>query len=150
MRADLRDSFQLREFSAESGIIKEADGSCKFAHGDSAVLVSVYGPCQPKHSRLEMYNRATLDFEFTMPGDVRENKSLEYETVRILRSSLTHCLCLSEFPRLCILIKIVVLNHNGSLVSTSLNACILACVNAGIPMRCITVSYSNNKIIEII
>ena len=55
-----------RTAAAQVGTIKEATGSARFESGQTIVLASVYGPSQPRYSRHEEYDRATLDVTFNL------------------------------------------------------------------------------------
>lgn len=55
-----------RTVAAQVGSIREAAGSARWESGQTIVLASVYGPSQPRYSRHEEYDRATLDVTFNL------------------------------------------------------------------------------------
>ena len=56
----------MRRVAAQVGLIKEATGSARFESGQTIVLASVYGPSQPRYSRHEEYDRATLEVNYNL------------------------------------------------------------------------------------
>lgn len=65
-RHDGRSGNELRPLASEQGALFRADGSARVAHGNSAVLVAVYGPGQAKSRRSELPHRAALDVIFKL------------------------------------------------------------------------------------
>eukprot|EP00118_Oscarella_pearsei_P006589 m.30007 g.30007 ORF g.30007 m.30007 type:complete len:149 (+) comp31282_c0_seq2:44-490(+) len=63
----------LRSLSAEQSLLSRADGSARFSHGLTSVLVSVYGPVEVKQSK-EKLNRATINVEFKPNSGIRGTK----------------------------------------------------------------------------
>ena len=63
-RPDGRFAHELRPMACELGLLNRADGSCRFSHGDSTVLASVFGPLQPKRQRKQLIDRASLEVSF--------------------------------------------------------------------------------------
>lgn len=154
----------MRLVSAQVGLIKEATGSARFESGQTIVLASVYGPSQPRYSRHEEYDRATLEVNYnlaTLPnvsisgagGDGEDGGSeagvigsmvslttsaelvrAEREGVRILKQSLLSCIDLKACPRTLIVINVCILRNDGATLSAAINACSLALLNAGLPL----------------
>lgn len=52
-----------------------------------------------------------------------------------VRRALSTCIPLEQFPRQCISIKVLVLQNDGSLAATVLNAAMLALLDASIPLN---------------
>jgi exosome complex component RRP46 len=65
-RHDGRLGNELRPFACEQGALFRADGSARMSHGNSTVLVAVYGPGQAKSRRSEQIDRVTIDVCFKL------------------------------------------------------------------------------------
>lgn len=139
MRKDLRTPAQTRQLSVELGAVVEADGSAQIAMGNTRIVASVMGPTQPRYSRHEVFDRATVDVEVEIPSNVGSNGMDMMQQKRkceaYLRESLATCIDLKRFPRLLILFKVLVISNDGSMLSVALNACILSLLDAGLPMN---------------
>eukprot|EP01041_Mallomonas_annulata_P001614 gene1614-3113_t len=142
MRPDFRENNQIRPIAAELAFVGEADGSCKFSQGNTCVSAAVYGPSQPRYNRHEVHDRAVLEIEYSTPGGSRGLESKETDACRFLKSSLSNCINLFDFPRQLIVIRVAVIRDDGSSQSTALNACVLALFDAGLPMNCSPTSVS--------
>jgi len=132
IRQDLRNNHQYRELCSELGLISEADGSCKFSTGRTVVQVSIYGPNQPKYSRHEEYDKLTVEIEF---NDPTTNKLPDASLQKFIMTCLNKAICLSNFPRMVLLVKVYIIFNGGSLLSTVLHACNLALIDAGVPLN---------------
>lgn len=146
LRSDLRSVLDLRPFTAEIGLVSEADGSALISVGNTKVLVSVFGPAPPKYARHEQYNQATVEIEIDIPNrlvidgsDIMQQKR-KYE--RFIKDSIMESIDLRQFPRMVILVNILVINNDGSLLSVALNSAVLALVDAGIPLVYVPVAVS--------
>jgi len=80
--------------------------------------------------------------EYKLPGSNASTDSIETKCACFLKTSLSSCLNLEEFPRQIIYVRVSVLRDEGSAVSVALNACTLALLDAGFPMTAIPVSVS--------
>lgn len=145
IRYDLRQPNQIRPLGCELGVVSEAAGSARFSTGSTSVLARVYGPSSPKYLRHENFEKATIEIELTLSSSnsmIGSNSSSaevikkEKVLIQFLHSVLEKTMQTELFPRLLILFQIDVINDDGSLLSTALNACILAALDSGIPMRC--------------
>lgn len=145
MRQDFRTVHQLRPLACCLGEIGEASGSCTFTQGFTEVTASVYGPTQPKYSRHEHYDTASLEIDFSVSGTARTSVSssggnsalarLERSAGRFIRLSLLGAVILKEYPRTIIVVKICVVRDDGAMLSVALNAAALALMDAGIAMN---------------
>lgn len=52
-----------------------------------------------------------------------------------MKKALAGCLCLRQFPRMLICIRLVVVNDDGALLAVALNACVMALLDAALPMN---------------
>jgi exosome complex component RRP46 len=132
-RKDARDPDQLRPISCESHILSRADGSARYSSGETRVLAGVYGPREIR-TKNEKFDSSTLQVEFHYPSNQHEKNGLRlYEG--LLRASLEQIIMTALYPRSLILVIIQVLYDDGSVLSTSVNASILALMDAGIPIK---------------
>ena len=131
-RPDGRVAEQLRPLAAEPGALVRADGSVRFAHGGTELLLAVYGPCEAKRSR-ERIDGAVLDVivkpSAGLPGPV------EREMEQLLSQALSHIVLTAQHPRTAICIVVQVLADDGALLAASLHGACLALMHAGVPMR---------------
>ena len=95
-RPDGRVAAQLRPFLAEPAALTRADGSARWAHGQTECLASVYGPCEAKRAR-EKISSATLEVIVRplsgLPGPV------EREAEQLLGQTLEHVVLTHLHPR---------------------------------------------------
>jgi ribonuclease PH len=63
--------------------------------------------------------------------DVMQQKK-KYE--RFLKDSVESCIDVAQFPRMLLLFNVLVVCNDGALLSTAVNACVLAVLDAGLPM----------------
>ncbi|RYH01205.1 hypothetical protein EON65_48525 [archaeon] len=133
IRSDLRQDNQPRDFVVSIGQINDADGSSSVSSGQTIVKAQVIGPAQPKYSRHENPDRASLevevDFLVAEPDKVRSNALSQY-----LTRVLCKCLALDSFPRQLVLLKVLVIRDDGAVFSTALNAACIALLDASLSM----------------
>ena len=105
--------------AAEPACLARADGSARFSHGATEVLVAVYGPCEAKRTRerpdcsvLECIVRPLAG----LPGPV------EREMEQLLNQTLSHLVLVAQHPRTAISVVVQVLADDGSLLATALPA----------------------------
>lgn len=131
-RVDGRLAAQLRPFTAEPAALARADGSCRFCHGSTEVLVAAYGPCEAKRAR-ELTDRAVLDVIVRplsgLPGP------LEREAEQLLSQTLSHLVLTALHPRTAISIVVQILAEDGALLAAALHGACIALAHAGVPMR---------------
>ena len=178
-RTDLRTPLQTRPICSELGMvsISEADGSAMYSQGRTKVFTTVSGtidnishsvimrvvinfpfvdsgPAQPKYSRHELYDTATVDFDIFFSNspnatsvindssNASENNFYEKRLIIFLRKSLQGCLPLKSYPRMLIYFRVTVLCDCGSVMSVALNSCVLALMDAGLPLLFVPSSVS--------
>ena len=133
-RKDAREPGQLRPISCVPHILSRADGSTRYSSGGTSVLAGVYGP-RDICIKNEKFDSSTLQVEFHHLSNQHEKNELRlYEG--LLRTSLEQIIMAALYPRSLILVVIQVLCDDGSVLSTSINASILALIDAGIPIKC--------------
>lgn len=141
-RFDGRKFDELREVSAETGVIPNADGSARFKIGKTIALAAVYGP-RVLHPRfLQNPTKGVLRCNYNMmsfsgsgervrPGPSRRSKEISYITERALEPVLD----LSEFPGSVIDVFIELLQTDAGTRCAGISAAALALADAGFPMR---------------
>lgn len=155
LRKDLRTPLQSRALSTELGVVLEADGSAQITMGSSKVIASVVGPTQPKYGRHELFDRASIDVEVELSSSDANNGMDKLQQKKncesFLKESLSSCMDLTQFPRLLILFKVLVVSNDGSMFAVALNTCVLALLDAGLPMKFVpnavslcSAAYSNS------
>ena len=134
IRKDLRSYHQTRQISINLGGVLEVDGAAQLTQGSTTVLATVAGPAPPKYLRHENYEKCKVEVEVNMASEGGLNSN-EIIIAEFLKNALQSCVKLAEFPRLLIAIKVLIIRNDGSILSTALNACIMALLDAGIPME---------------
>lgn len=138
LRKDLRGANDLRPFTVELGLVSEANGSAAVSTGGTKVIASVVGPTQPKYSRHELYDKAAIEVDVQIPAktvvngcDIMQQKKKLHS---LLLNAIEGCIDTKQFPRMLILFNVLVVSNDGGMIATAANACILALLDAGIPM----------------
>ena len=141
LRKDLRSSTQSRPLSVELGLATEADGSAQVIMGNTRVVASVTGPTQPRYGRHELYDRACIEVDIDISAktthDGTEVMQQKRKCEKFIKDSLQNCIMVEKFPRMLILLNVLVVSNDGSMLSVALNACVLAVLDAGLPMYCV-------------
>ncbi|KAI9912720.1 hypothetical protein PsorP6_005291 [Peronosclerospora sorghi] len=112
-RQDGRCGNELRPLLSDQGALFRADGSARMSHGNSTVLVAVYGPGQARNWRNEKADKATLDVCFKLEKGMITSKEKEYE--KIIRQTFASVVTTDSFPRAVISIIVQVIEDNGSI-----------------------------------
>ena len=150
-RSDQRSNNQLRPLSGEPGVLSRADGSARFSHDKTEVLVAVYAPAEVKRAR-ERLDAATIEVivrpRAGLPGPV------ERELEQLLISTLEPCLITALHPRTAVSIVVQITHDDGGLLSAALNGTCVALMHAGVPMRgmltgcCIAMMPSGDALLD--
>jgi ribonuclease PH len=136
-RPDFREPTQLRPLACTLGEVAEASGSCTFSQGHTEATATVYGPSQPKYTRHEKHDAATLEVTFSVVGGATSSSTAprERSAAKFLRQALGGAVVLTDHPRMLIAIKVCVVRDDGAMLAVALNAAALALVDAGVAMR---------------
>jgi len=135
LRRDGRSPNQLRFISINYNN-SLADGSCLYQQGNSKLLVSILGPANySQHSdNLILYisnSQIAFNSGSSLAGSLTPKLLADLELhIKHAVSPLLH----SSLNKSIINIHIHILQHDGSLLATSINAVSLALVHANIPM----------------
>ena len=139
-RTDQRSNNQLRLLSGEPGVLSRADGSARFSHDKTEVLVAVYAPAEVKRAR-ERLDAATIEVivrpRAGLPGPV------ERELEQLLISTLEPCLITALHPRTAVSIVVQITHDDGGLLSAALNGTCVALMHAGVP---VTFNYDGDSL----
>nr|WCZ58711.1 exosome complex component RRP46 [Seculamonas ecuadoriensis] len=138
-RKDYRAHNQLRELSAEVGLLNRADGSASMSYDKTAVMVGVYGPREVP-PRKEVQGKCVIEATLRPRSGLPTNRDKEIE--RVLEGILEQVVMTALHPRSIISVIVQVLDDDGSLLAASVNATILALMDAGVPLRTVAAASS--------
>ncbi len=150
-RLDGRALDELRSFSCEVGVIKNAQGSALVRHGGNLIYAAVYGPREVHPRHLAKPDRGILRVYYRMcTFSVHERKSpapnrRENEISKVIREALEPVLFLEAYPDSQIEIYIEVVAADGGTRCASTTAASLALADAGIPMKSLVVGVAAGK-----
>lgn len=139
LRVDGRRPQDLRQLKLKTGVTPSSDGSSYFEQGLNKVLALVHGPHEPPRRgdattergsftcRLVVAPFSGTDRKRRRPG---ERRTVEIES--IIRQTFESVVMLDLYPRSEINVVVHVLEADGSLTCTIINAVCLALMDAGI------------------
>jgi len=141
-RFDGRKFDELREISAEVGVIPNADGSARFKIGKTIAIAAVYGPRVLHPKFLQNPIKGVLRCNYNMmsfsgsgervrPGPSRRSKEIGL----ISEKALEPVLDLGEFPGAVIDVFIELLQTDAGTRCAGITAAALALADAGFPMK---------------
>jgi len=140
-RSDGRRQYELRDITIDLCQQGSADGSAVLTHGLTQVSVSVFGPREAKMRSQTIHDRANINVEVTVaPFSMGERRKRSRGDKRILefastiKSTFDPVVQTNLYPRSQIDIYVHVLQQDGGLLQTCINATTLALANAGIPL----------------
>ncbi|KAF8579986.1 ribosomal protein S5 domain 2-like protein [Ramaria rubella] len=142
-RSDGRRQHELRNISIDfsSSSNSSADGSSTVSHGLTTVMASVFGPREARLRSLTLHDRAVVNVEVAISpfssGERRrrgrgDKRILEFAAA--IKATFEPVIQTHLYPRSQIDIFVQVLDQDGGLLQTSINATTLALINAGVPM----------------
>jgi exosome complex component RRP41 len=152
LRADGRQSDELRSIKLQVGILDNADGSAYIEQGKNKIIAGVYGPREihPKH--LIIPDRAAIRCRYRMAPfstDERKNPApsrREIEISKVIREALEPSVLTEYYPRTVIDIFIEALQCDGGTRCASIVVASLALADAGIPLKELVASCSAGKV----
>lgn len=154
---------QLRAFAASQSLLNRADGSAKFSFGmfpisaskpycpfaselncqyrlgESTVIASVVGPAEVK-IRDEKMDEATVEVIVRPAVGFPSTKDKLLE--RALRQTVEPTILAGMMPRTLIQIVVQIVQEDGNMLSTAVNAISLAMLDAGLPMNSLAAAVS--------
>lgn len=143
-------SATLRPLAAEVSCLSRSDGSCKFSSGSTIILAAVFGPAAPRAISRARNNEATVAVVFKYGSKISSSSSStangsksyhpgygtnERELERFIGDALQGCIDTKFYPRTIIEVVIQVMNADGSVLSSAINAAVLALMDAGVRMN---------------
>jgi exosome complex component RRP46 len=131
MRSNNRLSNQIRTISCSTGILHKADGSSKFSLGESTVIAGIFGPVSVP-IRLEKIDAAKVIVVVDPLSGT--GGTFEKTLATQIEKSLDAIIDIRSFPRSSIQVNLQILAQDGLILPVALNAAVLACIDAGIPM----------------
>jgi ribonuclease PH len=148
-RPDGRTSYAtLRPLAAEVSCLSRSDGSCKFSSGSTTILAAVFGPAAPRAISRARNNEATVAVVFKYGSKISSSSTTngsksyhpgygtnERELERFIGDALQGCIDTKFYPRTIIEVVIQVMNADGSVLSSAINAAVLALMDAGVRMN---------------
>ncbi len=129
----------LRVVSSEQDLLTRSDGSALFNHGDTSVLVAVYGPTEVRISKA-IIDKATIEVIYKpkvgLPGCSEKMQE------RLIRNTCETVIWATLHPRTAINVVIQEMQNSGSLLSCCINATCLALMDASVPMKYMVAAVS--------
>ena len=152
-RLDGRKFDEMREISAKTGVIKQADGSAEFRIGDTIAYAAVYGPRDLHPRFLQNPQNGILRCKYNMmpfsgagervrPGGNRRSKELSL----VIEKALVPVLNLNEFPNTVIDLFIEFPQTDAGTRCAGICAASMALADAGLFMKDLVSSVSVGKV----
>ncbi len=141
-RPDGRTATQLRDISAKTGVIKNADGSAMFQIGKTVAYAAVYGPRELHPKFLQNPEKGVLRCNYNMmafsgsgervrPGPSRRSREISL----VIQKALLPVLSLEQYPNSVIDVYIELLQTDAGTRCAGICAASMALADAGIPMK---------------
>eukprot|EP00922_Rhytidocystis_sp_ex-Travisia-forbesii_P061569 GHVS01091229.1.p2 GENE.GHVS01091229.1~~GHVS01091229.1.p2 ORF type:complete len:272 (+),score=37.06 GHVS01091229.1:44-859(+) len=140
-RKNDRQTTELRYIYMRPSPVAVPSGSAYFSLGNTKVLASVYGP-RPGSTATGSYGSASIsiDFRFSSFANsslsttvVHVSRERHYE--RLLKDAVESVVLLAKYPRTNIDIFVLVLQHDGGVLSAAFNCVSLALADSGLETR---------------
>ncbi|XP_010244440.1 PREDICTED: exosome complex exonuclease RRP46 homolog [Nelumbo nucifera] len=136
-RVDGRTRNQLRPLACSRNLLNRAHGSARWSQGDTIVLAAVYGP---KAGTRKNENPEKASIEVIWKPKTGQIGKPEKEYEMILKRTLQSICLLTVYPNTTTSIIVQVVNDDGSLLPCAINAACAALVDAGIPLKHLSVA----------
>ncbi|BEI93197.1 uncharacterized protein CcaverHIS019_0508250 [Cutaneotrichosporon cavernicola] len=141
LRHDNRRPYELRACAFTLDPHPQADGSASATQGLTHVLASVYGPREPRQRSGAAHDHAVVTVEVgvapwaqgMLRGKSRGDKRL-VEIAAAIRQTFEPVIQTQLYPRSEIAIQVQVLQADGGILPTAINAVTLALIDAGIAL----------------
>lgn len=149
-RRDGRRHHEIRKVECKLSVTSNANGSALFNIGNTSVLVSVFGPQNPKNREARASRDAavlsvrcnTASFSSTTHRDPGRNRRGDRQLSNLIKSTFDAIVMRQLYPRCTIDIVIETLQNDGGNISAAINATTLALIDAGIALQEYCVSCS--------
>mmetsp|Transcript_12802 Transcript_12802/g.19385 ORF Transcript_12802/g.19385 Transcript_12802/m.19385 type:complete len:253 (+) Transcript_12802:143-901(+) len=153
-RPDGRTYATLRPLSSSLSMLTRADGSAKFSCGQTSILAAVFGPIAPRIEAHAHMSRAKISVVISKRSCLTHNNTGNVQEMEFfIANALSACIMTEQYPRTIIEVVVEVLKGDGSILSATVNASVLALMDAGLMMRSLPIAttcvISNNSIIKL-
>ena len=151
-RTSKRKFEEMREISAEVGIVPSADGSARFQIGDTIAVAVVRGPRElhPKFMQDPKSGILRCHYDmisFSVPDRKRPGPSRRSTEISLVtKNSLLPVLDLKQFPSAVVDVFIQITQANAGTRCAGICAASMALAHAGIPMKDLISSISVGKV----
>jgi len=142
-RSDGRKQYELRDFNIDlwSPSASSADGSATVSHGLTQVQVNVFGPREPRLRSQSLHDRLFVNVEVSIaPFSSSERRTRGRGDKRIMelaaaiKNTFDPVVQKHLYPRSELDIYVQVLQQDGGVLQTCINATTAALITAGIPL----------------
>jgi ribonuclease PH len=144
-RNDLRTPYEMRPISVDYDISLESEGSVKVTLGKTCVIALVSGPSQPRYSRHEEFDRATLEIDVrygSKSSNIETKIQSERKISEFIFNTFTSTINLKQYPRKLILFKVSIIRDDGAVAAACVLACAFALLESGISLSHIPIPVS--------
>lgn len=162
LREDGRKPLELRKLECRLGALNscsetDLSGFCEIAQGCNKVKVSIYGPRsfskssgngdqdKPLKCLVNVANFSKTEYKLSDMHD-RKSKKIASDLENIFNNIIFK----EHFESSELLVKVDVIESDGSILETAINATTMALINAGISIKdfvtALTVAYANRKV----
>jgi ribonuclease PH len=144
-RNDLRAPYEMRPISVDYDISLESEGSVKITLGKTCVIALVSGPSQPRYSRHEEFDRATVETDVrygSKSSNIETKIQSERKISEFLSNIFTSAINLKQYPRKLILFKVSIIRDDGAVAAACVLACTFALLESGVSLSHIPIPVS--------
>ncbi|KAG0242422.1 Exosome complex component RRP41 [Actinomortierella wolfii] len=142
LRIDGRRTTELRKIRSITSTLSQADGSAYLEHGNTKILVAVYGPREARAKSQVSHDRCYINVEFSMaPFSTTERRRRAktdkrmLEIAQFVKQSFEPVVLGTLYPRSQIDVYLQILQNDGGVLEACINGTTLAMIDAGIAME---------------
>ncbi|XP_026461612.1 exosome complex component RRP46 [Ctenocephalides felis] len=122
----------LRPLRCELSLLSRSDGSSILTQGQTAVMVSLYGPVEVRLQNL-LIHKASIEVKFIPKSGISGVADRLKE--KVIQNTVETALMSTLYPRSAVNINILEMQDSGGLLSCAVNASCLALLNSGVQMK---------------
>ena len=139
LRLDGRRAGEIRRLQAFVGVEPAYDGSAMFRMGNTVVVATVRGPAEGTTGGGQTPIRVACEYQLApFSAKERKRRTRDRSTVEAgatIARALEGVVQLQAYPpRACVHVCVRVMQNDGGARACALNAAVLACTDAGVPM----------------
>uniref|UniRef100_A0A6M2DLJ4 Putative exosomal 3'-5' exoribonuclease complex subunit rrp46 n=1 Tax=Xenopsylla cheopis TaxID=163159 RepID=A0A6M2DLJ4_XENCH len=127
----------LKPLMCELNILSRSDGSAILTQGQTAVMVSIYGPVEVKMQNLHIH-KASVEVHYIPKSGFSGIADRLKE--KIIQTTIETAIMSTLYPRSAVVINVLEMQDCGGLLSCAINATCLALLNSGIQMKFLVAS----------